>query len=131
MYAKFDAELWSFDSAVDPPCMQKYDQFGHWIFVYRNPHKDRINKAWYDINKETIAIDPGGNIFETIYIKGTGDVLFVGEGLGTDIGHHQRVSAKLHRARDNEVNVLESVIVKAAEIDAASKTLYTKVSRSF
>ncbi len=129
MYAKFDAELWSFDPSVDPPNMKKYDQFGHWIFVYRNPYKDKINKAWYNINKETIAIDPGVNIFETIYVKGTGDVFYVGEGLVSDIRYHLGESSALQKARDNEVNKMASVIEKSVAIDDASKKLYQKVSR--
>ncbi len=88
-----------------------------------------MNKAWYEINKETIAIDPGVNIFETIYIKGTGDVFYVGEGLGSDIRYHLGESSALQKARDNEVNKMESVIEKSVAIDDASKKLYQKVSR--
>ena len=128
MFAKFDAELWTFDPSVDPPCMSKYDQFGSWIFVYRNPDKDKINKAWYDINKETIAIDPGVNIFETIYAKGTGDVFYVGEGLGSDIRFQLRVASNLQSERDKVVNENPSVLEKLGGIVSASKTLYDKVN---
>jgi hypothetical protein len=128
MFAKFDAELWTFDPDVDPPCMRQYDQFGHWIFVYRNPYKDRINRAWYEINKETIVIDPGVNIFETIYIKGTGDVFYVGEGLGSEIRYHLRYSStNLQKERDKEVNKMDSVIEKNRDIEDASRILYGKV----
>jgi transposase len=128
MFAKFDAELWTFDPSVDPPSMRKYDQFGHWIFVYRNPHKDKINKAWFNINKETLAIDPGGNIFETIYNKGTGDVFYVGEGLGSDIRHHLRHLSWMQKDRDNRVNSMDSVNGKKEESVRKSKALYDKVS---
>jgi hypothetical protein len=107
--------------------MRKYDQFGHWIFVYRNRHKDRINSAWFDINKETLVIDPGVNIFETIYIKGTGDVFFIGEGLGTTIKYHLNMSSNLQTKRDVAVNLLESVVEQEEAVLAASSVLYLKV----
>jgi hypothetical protein len=131
MWYHFQAELWTFDPSVDPPCMEKYDQFGHWIFVYRNPHKDRINTQWRQINKERIAVDPGGKIFETVYCVGTGDVYYIGEGLGTDIREQLYHIAKLQSERDEAVNEYTVVAAALAKVNTAQTALYAKVSQLF
>jgi hypothetical protein len=71
--------------------------------VYRNPHKDKINRG-FNINKETLAIDPGENIFETIYNKGR-VTCFMWEA-GSDIICHL---SWMQKDRDNKVNSMDSV----------------------
>ncbi len=85
MYRDFDAQLWTFDPEFDPPGLKKYDQFGTWIFVARNPNRNRVHWIWQAANKWRIAVDPGGKVFETIYCTGTGDVFYVGAGLSSSI----------------------------------------------
>jgi hypothetical protein len=131
MWYHFQAELWTFDPSVDPPCMKKYNQFGRWIFVYRNPHKDRINTAWRQINKERIAVDPGGKIFETVYCVGTGNVFYIGEGLGSDMREQLYRIGKLQSERDDLVNEYPDVVQALAKVNTAKTALYNKVRTFF
>lgn len=127
MWYYYHAELWTFDPSVDPPCMEKYDQFGRWIFVYRNPNKDPINKEWRQINKEKIACDPGGNIYETIYCDGTGDVFYLGAGLGDEIRKILSQIKRLQSERDDSVNCLDEVKEANDNVEAKSRELFQKV----
>ena len=77
MYQNFDAQLWTFDPEFDPPALEKYDQFGCFIFVARNPNRNQVHWIWQAANKWRIAVDPGGKVFETIYNIGTGDVFWL------------------------------------------------------
>ena len=137
MWSQYGAEIWTYDPSVDPPCMEKYDQFGRWVFVYRNPHKDRINTVWRQLNKERIVSDPGGTFmiriqttgktFETIYCVGTGDVFYIGEGLGTLIQHQLRWISRLQSDRDKLVNLSSPILASQLKVESASASLYSKV----
>jgi hypothetical protein len=127
MHDKYTAELWTFDPVVDPPCMEKYDQFGQWIFIYRNPQKDRINVHHNSIFKETLSIDPGVNVFGTGHINGTGDIVYIAPGLCGQIGQQHRIISKLQKDRDNEVNEDADVIEARRSKELAQKAFYRKV----
>ena len=141
MWKTYRARLWSFDPSVDPPSMRSLDQFGKWVFVYRNPDKHKINNLWRQVHKERIVIDPGGEFyykkmlttwlgktFETIYCVGTGDIFYVGDGLGHLIQRHLQKISHIQSNRDNEVNTLGHVkAAKQAVLDAGA-SLYAKAS---
>jgi len=104
MHRDFDAQLWTFDPEFDPPALKKYDQFGCYIFVARNPNRKRVHWIWQAANKYRIAVDPGGKVFETIYNIGTGDVFYVGAGLSDSIRYNLNRISYLQSEMDKEVD---------------------------
>ena len=80
MYSKYVAELWSYMPGRDPVSigaittgMSSLKNTGFHVFVVRNtspPVCEHVHENF----KDAIAIDPGGSIFETGFVLGTGDV---------------------------------------------------------
>jgi hypothetical protein len=103
MWRKFRAELWSYDPNVDPPSLQHYNQFGQCIFVIRNESsygpKRETDRAWFQAHKETLSIDPGLKVFQTVYNVGTGDVFMIGHGLG------EQLKTLAHRISDYQSKI--------------------------
>ena len=127
LYELFGAELWSFDPSVDPSVLRKLNQFGSWVFVIRNKHRNH-GSSWYQINQHTLAIDAGIKVFETIYNVGTGDVFMVGHGLGDLLKKHNNLIRRIQRRLDCAINDDEEVSGLKNDWDNAMARLIREVS---
>jgi hypothetical protein len=112
MYRDFNAQLWSFDPEFDPPALKRYDQFGSFVFVARNPNRKNVHWIWQAANKWRISVDPGGKVFETIYCVGTGDVFYVGAGLSDSIHYNLNRISKLQSDLDEDIDRLRTIRAK-------------------
>ena len=106
----FRAQLWTYDPEFDPPELAKYNQFGTWIFVARNPKRRMVNGVWQAANKWRIAVDPGGKVFETINCIGTGDIFYLAPGLSDTIRYNLNRIGYIQSKIDNDTNVNGAVI---------------------
>lgn len=125
MYQNFNAQLWTFDPEFDPPDLKKYDQFGCFIFVARNPNRNQVHWIWQAANKMRIAVDPGGKVFETIYNIGTGDVFYVGAGLSDSIRFNLNRISHLQSDMDKDVNTVKEVRGRKRYWDTYTDSLET------
>ena len=114
MWRLFRAELWSYDPVVDPPSLEHFNQFGKWVFVIRNTSdrgaKRNSDSAWFQAHKETLSIDPGLKVFQTIYNVGTGDVFMIGHGLGDQLRTLSHRIADYQSKMDTLINENDEVI---------------------
>lgn len=127
MWNKHRAELWSYDPEVDPQSLRNLDQFGSWIFVIRNSLR-QLDRAWFQINRETLAIDAGIKAMETIFNVGTGDVFIIGFGLASRLKYHISQIAALQSKLDKKINAHVDVIRLKEIWEESSRTLFSEVS---
>jgi len=127
----FRAELWSYDPNVDPPSLEYYNQFGSWIFVIRNESghgpKRQDDRPWFQAHKETLSIDPGLKVFQTIYNVGTGDVFMIGHGLGDQLKTLAHRISDYKSKIDALINENEQVKSLKSALDTASLNRFNEV----
>lgn len=131
LWRLFRAELWSYDPNVDPISLKHYDQFGKWIFVIRNESKRgpkrQSDRAWFQAHRETLSIDPGLKVFQTLYDVGTGDVFMIGHGLGDQLRTLAHRKSDYQSKMDAMVNEDEEVIGLKFDWDKAKLNRFKEV----
>ena len=114
MYSKYGAELWRYIPGRDPVSigaittgMSSLKNTGFHVFVVRN-NSPLVCEHVHENFKDAIAIDPGGSIFETGFVLGTGDVFYFAPGLSIWLNDALTDLEKVQSERDCLINDLPS-----------------------
>lgn len=123
MWKVYRAEIWSFDERKDPKYLEKFNHFGCSIFVVRNTSSDDGDKGrvWFTALKDTISIDAGLKVFETVYNVGTCDVYLIGPGVSQKLKGFGKKIAKLQSVIDKLIDEDQTVLALKAAWENASR----------
>jgi hypothetical protein len=108
MLNKFGAVPWTFMKERDPAVLQKFNGFGHSMFVVR--HNGKVNRYYKEIFKDVVSNDPGLKFFKVYRCMGTGDQYYFGNMESDNIRSWQRRISNLQHIMDLEIDKDQTTI---------------------
>jgi hypothetical protein len=108
MLNKFGAVPWTFMKEREPLVLQKFNGFGHSMFVVR--HNGKVNRYYQEIFKDVVSNDPGLKFFKVYCCMGTGDQYYFGNLESDNIRSCQRRISNLQHIMDLEIDQDQTTI---------------------